>query len=334
MVNKSTADNIPGVMLVSASQVKEELSMEETIGAVENAFKLQALGKIIMPCKMYLDLVDYHGDFRAMPAYIDGAAGIKWVSVFPQNRGRNLPTVMGTIILSDPNTGAPMAVMEGAFITEMRTGASGGIAAKYLARKDSSIIGLIGAGVQAKTQAMAIAAVMPGIKEVKVFDLNSGTSAQFAKEMGGQLKINVKAVDSIEQAAAADVVVTTTPSTRPVLLRQQVKPGTHINAIGADAAGKQELDMNILRDGKIIVDDVEQAAHSGEINVGLAKKMIRLDDIYGTLGQVIAGMKQGRERDDEITVFDSTGLAIQDICCAKLVYERIKLKGPTVFKLL
>jgi alanine dehydrogenase len=333
MVHESTTETIPNVMLVSADRIKEELSMSDTIKAVENAFKLQARGKTIMPCKMYLDLVEFHGDFRAMPAYIDGAAGIKWVSVFPRNRELNLPTVMGTIILSDPKTGAVLAVMEGAFITEMRTGATGGVAVKYLARKNSSVIGLIGAGVQAKTQIMAIAEVLPGIKEVKVFDVNSPASAMFAKKMGEKLKININAVDSIEQAAIADVIVTTTPSNKPLLLRQHIKPGTHINAIGADAAGKQELDINILRDGKIIVDDVEQAAHSGEINVGLAGKMIHLNDIYSTLGQVISGMKKGRERDDEITIFDSTGLAIQDICCAKLVYERMKSKNPPFFKL-
>jgi alanine dehydrogenase len=324
---------MPNVMLVSADRIKEELSMRETIKVVENAFKLQAQGKTIMPCKMYLDLVEHHGDFRAMPAYIDGAAGIKWVSVFPKNRELNLPTVMGTIILSDPDTGAVLAVMEGGFITEMRTGATGGVAVKYLARKTASVIGLIGAGVQAKTQIMAITEVLPGINEVKVFDINSGASATLAKEMGEKLKINIRAVDSIEQAAIADVIVTTTPSTKPILLRQHIKPGTHINAIGADAAGKQELDINILRDGKIIVDDVEQAAHSGEINAGLANNLISLNDIYSTLGQVITGMKKGRERDDEITIFDSTGLAIQDICCAKLVYERIKLKNPPLFKL-
>jgi alanine dehydrogenase len=334
MSRENTINNVPGVMLVSADRIKEELSMRETIVAVENAFILQARGKTVMPSKIYLDLVDYHGDFRAMPAYIDGAAGIKWVSVFPKNREMDLPTVMGTIILSDPNTGAVLAVMEGGYITGMRTGAAGGVAVKHLARKNSSVIGMIGAGVQAKTQIIAIVEVLPRIKEVKVFDLNSESSAIFAKEMGEKLGITIIVVHSIEQAADADIIVTTTPSTRPVLLKQHVKPGTHINAIGADAAGKQELEINILKDAKIIVDDVEQAIHSGEINVGLSRKLIHVNDIYSTLGHVITGTKKGRENDDEITIFDSTGLAIQDICCAKLVYERIKLNNPPMFKLL
>ena len=317
---------LPGLMLVSVDQIKAELTMRDTITIVENAFRLQAEGKTIMPCKIYLDLAESHGDFRAMPAYIDGAAGIKWVSVFTKNRELDLPTVLGTIILSDPTTGAVQAVMEGSFITEMRTGATGGVAVKYLARRDASVVGLIGAGVQARTQIMAISEVLPAIKMVKVFDLNGMTASLFAEEMGRKLKLNVKAVDTIGLAADADVIVTTTPSTRPVLLRQHVKPGTHINAIGADAAGKQELDIEILKSGKIIVDDMEQAAHSGEINVGLTKKEINLNNIYGTLGQVIAGIKKGRETDEEITIFDSTGLAIQDVCCAKFVYEKVKAK--------
>jgi len=142
-----------------------------------------------------------------------------------------------------------------------------------------------------------------------------------------KLGTKVRPVETVDEATAADVVVTTTPSTKPIVKKQHIRPGTHINAIGADAAGKQELEAGILRDAKIVIDDIHQASHSGEINVPLSQGLIKSEEIYGMLGEVVAGMKKGRENDKEITIFDSTGLAIQDIICAKLVYDKAKERG-------
>lgn len=310
--------------MLGRSQIEELLPMEEALRAVERSFKLKAEGKVIMPSKLYLDLPQYHGDFRAMPAYTNGTAGIKWVSVYPNNSNYNLPSVMATIILSDPNTGCPLAFMDGTYITSVRTGAAGGVAVEYLARKDSTIIGMVGAGIQAKTQLMAIAEVVSKIEEVKVFDLYKEVSQKYVKEMNAKLGLNLRVVETIEEVTEADIVVTTTPSTKPVVMNKHIKPGTHINAIGADAKGKQELEASILLKAKVVVDDVEQASHSGEINVPLAEGLIKIDNTYGTLGEVVAGFKRGRESDKDITIFDSTGLAIQDIVCAQLVYKKAK----------
>jgi len=329
--DKETKDSDPQTLLLGARQIAEFLSMSETLKAVELAFKLKAQGKAIMPTKIYLDLPEYQGDYRAMPAYIDGSAGIKWVSVYPGNRKYNLPTVMATIILCDPNTSCPLAIMDGTYITNMRTGASGGVAVKYLARKDSSVIGLIGAGMQAKMQLLAISKVLLKIGEVKVFDQYKDARLRYTEEMGTKLNINIRPVETIEEAAEADIVVTSTPLTKPIVKKQHIKPGTHINAIGADAKGKQELEADVLKGVKIVIDDIEQAAHSGEINVPLSQGLIKIEEIYGSLGEVVANMKKGRENDEEITIFDSTGLAIQDIICAKLVYEKAKGKKATVF---
>jgi alanine dehydrogenase len=309
-------------------EVKELLSMSEALVQVEDAFRLEAEAKAIMPPKLYLDLPNYHGDFRAMPAYIDGAAGLKWVSVYPENTKYNLPCVLATIIICDPNTGYPIAIIDGTYITSIRTGAAGGIAVKYLARKDSSVIGLIGAGRQARTQLLAINEVLPRNKEVKVFDLVNSASRRFAEEMGAKLNINIRPVEKVEEAAEADILVTTTTSTKPIVKRSHLKPGTHINAIGADAKGKQELEAAILKDAKIIVDDIDQASHSGEINVPLSEGKIKISDVRGTLGEIIIKAKQGRVNDKEITIFDSTGLAIQDIMCAKHVYEKYLQRHP------
>ncbi|MFB0556876.1 MAG: alanine dehydrogenase, partial [Dehalococcoidia bacterium] len=312
----------PEVFLLGRSEIEELLSMSETLKAVELSFRLQTEGTTIMPPKLYLNLPEYQGDFRAMPAYVDGAAGVKWVSVYPNNWRQNLPSVMATIILCDANTGCPLAVMDGTYITNIRTGAAGGVAVKYLARRDSSVIGLIGAGVQARTQLLAISEVLPRIKEVKVFDQQKDASVTYANEMGTKLDINIRPVETIKEATEADIVVTTTPSREPVVKKQHIAPGTHINAIGADARGKQELESDLLKKAKIVIDDIEQASHSGEINVPLSQGVIKVEDIYGTLGEVVANMKKGRENNEEITIFDSTGVAIEDIICAKLVYNK------------
>jgi len=320
---------VPKTLLLSRQQIEEFLSMNEVLNVVGNAFKLKAQGKAIMPPKLYLDVPEYQGDFRAMPAYINGSAGLKWVSVYPNNRRQNLPSVMATIILCEPKNGCPLAIMDGTYITAMRTGAAGGVAVKYLARSDSSIVGMVGAGTQAETQLLAISEVLPKIDEVKVFDKQKDVSLRYVQKMGAKLNINIRLAETIREAAEADIVVTTTPSRKPIVEKEYIRPGTHINAIGADAKGKQELEADLLKGAKIIVDDIEQASHSGEINVPLSEGLIEVNDVYGTLGEIIASMKKGRENDEDITVFDSTGLAILDIICAKLTYEKAKERGIT-----
>jgi len=320
-----------GILILGRRQTEEFLSVGEAVVAVEHAFKLKAQGRAIMPPKLYLDMLEFGGDFRAMPAYIDGIAGLKWVSGYPDNHRYNLPTVMATIILCDPETGRPLVIMSGEYITNIRTGAAGGVAVKYLARSDSTVVGMIGAGIQARTQLLAIIEVLPSIKEVKVFDLRKEVSQRYAQIMAAELKINICPVETVEAATDADIVVTTTPSREPVVKKHHIKPGTHISAIGADAKGKQELDSGLLASAKVVVDDIEQASHGGEINVPLSESQFRIEQIYGTIGEIAANLKNGRENDDEITIFDSTGLAIQDIVCAKLVYEKAKTRGTPVF---
>lgn len=324
----SNPSSMPKVIMLSKPQIQELLTMNAALEEIEYAFKLEASGKTIMPPKIYLNTPGSQGDFRAMPAYIDQCAGLKWVSVYPNNYKHNLPTVIATIILCDSDTGYPVAIMDGTYITEIRTGVVGGLAVKHLARNDSSIIGIIGAGKQAETQLLAINEVLPKIVEVKIFDLNRDASLRYAEEMGKRLNIYSRAVETIDEAVDADIVVTTTPSREPIVKKHHIRPGTHINAIGADAEGKQELETDLTVNSKVIVDDIEQASHSGEINVPLSQGSMRTEEIYGTLGEVIINMKRGRENNEEITIFDSTGLAIQDIICAKLVYE--KTKGKTM----
>ena len=318
------------VLLLSRAEVEGLISTRDAIEAVEEAFRAKGLGKAQMPPKSYVYFKHHNGDFRVMPAYLEemGAAGVKIVNAHPRNpKEHGLPTVMAIIVLLDPKTGAPLTIMDGTWITNVRTGAGGAVAAKYLARKDSRVVAMVGAGVQAKTQLLALNEVLK-IEEIRVNDLSVNKAEKCAKEMGKKLGLDAKAIKETRKAVeGSDVVVTTTPSRKPILMNKWISEGTHINAIGADATGKQELDPEILLRAKVVVDDVEQAIHGGEINVPLSKGVIARGDIYADLGEVITGKKPGRTSRDEITVFDSTGLAVQDIATDWVVYKKAKEMG-------
>lgn len=315
------------VLFLKREEIESLISMNEVLDIVEQAFKEKGLRRVQMPPKPYLFYHKYNGDLRAMPSYLEALdiSAVKIVNSHPNNmKLYNLPTVMATIILIDPRNGAPLSIMEGSWITAMRTGAASGIASKYLARKDSHKLGLIGAGAQAETQILAISSIL-NIKEVYVYDKDKEKMKNFASKYIEKYdeKFSINPVDKPEDAVKnMDVVVTATPSREPIVKNDWIKAGMHINSIGADAPGKEELDPEILKISKIVVDDIEQAAHGGEINVPLSKGIISLKDIYAELGEIVAGLKHGRESMEEITVFCSTGLAIQDAVTAKLVYDK------------
>ena len=318
-------------LLINEKEVESLLSMGEVIEAVESAFKEKALGRVQMPAKSYLYYRKHNGDLRTMASYLENleVSSLKIVNVHPRNPLKHgLPTVMATIFLFDPKTGLPLAIIGGSWITAVRTGAAGGVAAKYLARKDSKVVGIVGAGAQSRTQLMALNKFLKSIKEVKVADKIEASREKYAQEMTKKLGLYVRAVESVKAAVeGADVVVTTTPVREPIVKNEWVKKGCHINAIGADAPGKEELDPELLKRAKIVVDDWEQASHAGEINVPLTKGIITKKNIWGEIGEVVAGLKPGRTSADEITLFDSTGLAIQDAVTAKLVYEKALAKN-------
>jgi alanine dehydrogenase len=311
-------------LILTGSEVMQVLDMDLALAAGEEAFRAYGEGRVNMPPKAYLTLAQ--GDFRAMYGEIylpqDHICGLKWVNVHPGNPAKGLLTVMAKIILNDPDTGREFADLDGTHITDYRTGAAGGLAARHLARPDAARLGLVGAGAQARTQVAAILQVRP-IKEIVVYDRHLTCSRPFAEKVAATYGIAVRAAETPEEAVwGMDIVVTTTPSRTPVVQREWVSPGTHINAIGADAAGKQELDPAILTAAKLLVDDWAQASHSGEINVPLARGELSPEQVYGSLGEIVAGKKPGRETPEEITVFDSTGLIIQDLALGLAVFKR------------
>jgi alanine dehydrogenase len=316
-------------LVLTGSEVMQVLDMDLALAATEEAFRAYGQGRVNMPPKAYLTLAQ--GDFRAMYGEIflpeDHICGLKWVNVHPNNPARGLLTVMAKIVLNDPDTGLEFADLDGTHVTDFRTGAAGGVAAKYLARPDATRLGLIGAGAQARTQVAAILKVRP-LREVTVFNRHLAHAQAFADEIMARYGVQARATGEVSDAVRhQDIVVTTTPSTTPVVQRAWVSPGTHINAIGADAQGKQELDAAILTAARVVVDDWAQASHSGEINVPLARGELTQAHIYGSLGEIVAGQKPGRETPEEITVFDSTGLIIQDLALGLAVYQRAQERG-------
>lgn len=316
--------------LIKKSDVEKALTMEACVGSTEQAFRLYGEGKTQMPPKSYLYFEDYFGDLRCMPAYIRdiGAAGIKAVNVHPDNHNAHLPTVMATILLTDPKTGFPLAIMDGTHITNMRTGAAGGIAAKYLAKENCKKAAFVGAGMQAITQIQAMMVTKPMVEEISMFDINQETMDHFEKYCTKNYKVKVVKAGSINEACAgADIINCTTSSRKPIVMEADVPAGAHINAIGADAKGKQELDPGILKKAKVVIDDWVQASHSGEINVPVHHNQLAEKDIAAELGKVIAESKKVRTSDSDITVFDSTGLALQDLVNAWHVYELLVKKG-------
>jgi alanine dehydrogenase len=323
------------ILWLSEGDVKSLLSMEEVLPLVEQAFLLHGQKKVQMPVKIYLNFDPFGGDLRAMPAYLKNpvnAAGVKIVNSNAKNPERGLPAVAGIVVYVDPQTGLPLGVFAAGTLTALRTGAGGGIAARYLARKNSATVGLVGCGRQADTQLQALLQNF-SIKKVFVWGKTIEESQQFCRQNSSS-GYELVACAQVEDVCSADIVVTTTPSTKPLVKASWIKPGTHINAIGADAPGKQELETGVLKKSRVVVDDWHQSSHAGEINVSVTKKKFGQKDLAGELGQIIAGKKKGRLRESDITLFDSTGLAIQDISVAKYLFEKAqKLNKGQVLKL-
>jgi alanine dehydrogenase len=306
-------------LVLSREDVRSLLTMEAALPAVEAAFAAHGRGETIMPPKLYLPLEKHHGDFRAMPSYFDGSAGVKWINMHPQNPGRHgRPAVVGVYILSDPETAHPLAILDGTLLTSFRTGAAGAIASKYLAIRSPATVGFIGCGVQARALLKAHRVLFGNFRAL-MFDAAPEAAERFAKDKGGF-------VATADQTSSCDIVCTSTPARAPVVFRSYIGISTHINAMGADAPGKQELDPRILGEATVVLDDLAQATESGEVNVPLHAGLYRREQIHGTLGEIVAGKKPGRVG-TEITVFDSTGLAIQDLALARVVYEDARKRG-------
>ncbi len=307
-------------LLLSQKQVESLLDVELAVRAAEAAFVAQARSEARVAPQTYVDLPQFEGDFRALPAYADRAAGVKWVSSYTQNPSTNgLPAVMGLLVLSDPATAYPIAVMDATVLTAFRSGAAAALASKHLCHAPPRTLGLVGCGVQARHVLEAHRFVFGDALEVLCADVSRTAADRLAHECRG------RAV-SLEEAAACDVVCTTTPSRVPLVREAWLAPHAHVNAMGADAPGKQELDPQVLDGARVFVDDVAQAVRGGEINVPVAQGRFEPEQIAGTLAEVIARRVEPL-RGSGRSVFDSTGLAIQDVALARAIYDRAIARG-------
>ena len=298
------------VAVFDSEAVLAGVSAGEAIERTRLAFERHAVGDWVMPAKVYLDAPP-DGDFRAMPARGDGLATLKWVTSFPSNPARGLPVVTGALLVSSAETGELVAIMDCAAITSLRTGAAAAVSAQALARDDARSIGLIGCGVNGAWAARCLVAA--GFGPGTCFDPRPDAAEALAAELGWSAGRRA-------DAAAADVVVAVTPAEAPVIGAADLRPGQHVAALGADAHGKAEVEPEAFARCRLFCDEWEQASKGGELSGPVRSGAVAREQVT-ELGHVLLGRAPGRSGADEITLFDSTGLAIQDLGIAHAVLD-------------
>ncbi len=317
-------------LILSRKDLRKLLAMTDVIEAVERGFREYKTGGCIVPVRMPVPIEKAEGIFLFMPAYLEqeGFFGTKIVSVFPGNVARALSTIQAAYLLNDPTTGEVLALMDGILLTAMRTGATSALATKYLSRKDAEVLGIIGAGAQAPFQAEAVSKVRP-IRRIGVYDKERKVAENFSEAVSKSLGIPVHVmVSPREVVVSSDILVTVTTSTVPVFDGLDLKAGTHINAVGAYTPEMRELDDLTIRRSKIIVDTYEGCmAEAGDLLIPMRNGNLSRENIYADLGEIILGQKPARTREDEITLFESVGFALEDLVVASLAYRRAKERG-------
>jgi alanine dehydrogenase len=315
-----------GTLLLRRNEVEELLSLRDCIDAVEEVFRLQGHGKI--PRSEILGVKAPNGGLHVKAGLLPSGQSYivaKLNTNFPGNPTQfRLPTIQGLIAVYDAENGRPLAVLDSIDITIKRTAAASAVAAKYLARKNSSVVTICGCGEQGRAQLRAVVSVLP-LKKVHAFDLDDRAATNFAAELSRDLKIDIEPVRDLTNAIQnSDLCVTCTPATEFFVRKQFVAPGTFIAAVGADDAHKQEIDPALMASAKVVADSLEQSCAIGDTHHAIAKGLIRKEDVYAELGEIVAGKKCGRTSDDEIIIFDSTGVAIEDAVAAVAVYEKAR----------
>jgi len=317
-------------LLLTKDDVMRVLEMPDCMTVIEKAFAEMASGTAVMPLRINITPPD--GLALYMPAYLKemGALACKVVTVYKNNPKRfNMPTIVGKVLLQNPETGDVICIMDGGYLTAVRTGAASGVATKYMARPDSNqVAGIFGAGVQAKTQLWAVASARK-LSCAYVYDIAADAVEAFVKEMSAKLKLEIIPADSPNQILAeSDIICTATSSATPIFDGTQVRPGTHINGIGSHSPAARELDTAVIRRSRLIADSCEACLkEAGDIMIPLQEGAIAQSHIQAELGEVILNRKPGRTSAQEITVFKSNGLAIQDVAAAKLVYDKARQAG-------
>jgi len=296
-----------------------DLPMEEIIEALDEAFKEKGRGKIEMPPKPGIH-TQPDAFIHAMPAYIPslGSAGIKWVSGYPENYKQNLPYINGLLILNNPNTGVPLSVMDCIWITAMRTGAATAVAAKYMANMDASTVGILGCGVQGRTNLKALKITIPALKEVKAYDISDDAVNRYAEEMGKDTGLDIRIVGSPEEAVRnSEIIVTAGPilkNPNPVIEDDWLKPGFFASPVDFDSYWKKSAFENC---DKFVTDDKDQCLYYKSLGY-----FQHIPEIYADLGEIAAGLKPGRGKKEEKIICTNLGLAMDDMATAIKIYQK------------
>jgi alanine dehydrogenase len=313
-------------LLLSREDIQKCLDMPTCLKIVEQVFKAHGEADVVMPPKLSLTLEGADGWVNAMPAYVGpfDAAGLKWVGGWSANIERGLPFIMGTILLIDPQTGLLLSVMDGGFITDLRTGAATGVTAKYLAKKSSKVVGLVGAGAQARMQLRALCSMF-SLEEVRVADIMPQALVRFAREMEQELGVTIKKARNNQEAVeGADIIVTATTSHQVLVRRAWVSGGAFVASIGSYPELDPEL---ILNAEKVVVDSWAQNKHRGELSPLVHEGLFGEENMHGEIGEVVAGTIPGRENEDEVIVACLIGLGSHDVGCAHFAYKEAKKRG-------
>jgi alanine dehydrogenase len=318
-----------GTLLLRRSDVEDLLSLHDCIDAVDEIFRLQGQGKI--PAPGILGVRAPAGGLHVKAGLLPGDRNYivaKLNANFPGNNAHfGLPTIQGVIAVFDAENGVPLAILDSIDITIKRTAAASAVAAKHLARKESSVATICGCGQQGRAQLRAVLLVLP-LTKIYAFDINERAAMNYRNELSPQLKIGIEPVRDLASAIQkSDVCITCTTANKSFVCKEDVSPGTFIAAVGADNERKQEIDPALIASAKVVVDSLEQSCAIGDVYHAIAHGLMRKEDIYAELCEIVAGQKIGRVADDEIIVFDSTGVAIEDAVAAAAVYERALANG-------
>jgi len=318
------------IRILSREDVRRALPMRQAIEVMKGAFAQLSTGQAEVPLRLSLPVEQHNGVTLFMPAYLsaDDRVAVKIVSVFQDNPAKGLPLIHALVVVVDAETGAPAAVMDGTYLTALRTGAASGAATDLLARQDACTVAVFGAGAQGRTQLEAVCAVRP-IQEAWVYDVSPERAATYAEDMGERLSLPVRVADAPAEAVrGADVICTATTSSRPVFADADVRPGTHINAVGAYTPQMQEVPTETVLRARVVIDHRKASlAEAGDLLIPMQQGRMGKDHIHAELGEIAAGLKPGRVSPEEVTLFKSVGVAVQDVAAAGAVMEAARRMG-------
>jgi alanine dehydrogenase len=313
------------MLVLSEREVKDLIDAEELIQALEQAHIQYSTGKAVMPVRLVVPLPQIEGRITSMPGYLDRdkALGMKVVTFFQKNPKQDLSAILATIMLFSSETGKIIAIMDGSHITAVRTACASAMATKVMANPETPVLGILGAGVQARAHIQALSYVRQ-VKQIKVYSPSGTSAAHIKKDLETQIAAAIEISSTAEQAVRnSDLVVTVSTAKEPIIKPEWLKPGAHINAVGSHRPDLREIDGATLSRARIVVDSREAImAECGDILLALKENAITEKNIDAEIGEVLAGRKAGRSSTDEITLYKSVGIAIQDIAAANLVYQK------------